>query len=318
MATGIPDKALMLDATICGTLHFVTRWPDRQGVLPRQYGVHIWEWEIDRHPGGGVAVDGTASLIPDYTAPVPVLIGTVPGTPGVDATYGYFAVPFAYRYQEMTIQPNAGAWVHSAIELDHVVPAAVVVAPMPHQIEEFDAEQEQVVSTSCGVGRIIRGHSVASTGSLGTLARRVGNGTMAEESAESLGRRLLWSFAHPVGLYVTGADLGVTVWDDEIWIQQRALSPRYVVGTVWPVMIITCAQADTEIKFVEIATGSSWTYTTTGLEVATMITPGAGAPAAGLATDPTSSHLITVTVTSVDQADELLIHSAFIWSGDPY
>jgi hypothetical protein len=69
----------------------------------------------------------------------------------------------------MTIQPNAGAWVQSAIELDHVVPAAVVVAPMPHQIEEFDAEQEQVVSTSCGVGRIIRGHSVASTGSLGTL-----------------------------------------------------------------------------------------------------------------------------------------------------
>jgi hypothetical protein len=314
----VPEKAIMLDASLCGMLHFVTRWPDRQDATPRQYGVHIWEWVLDRKPGGGAPTDGSAWLIPDYTAPVPVLISTIQGTSDTDATYGDEARAFGYRYQDMTIQPNAGAWVHSAIELDHVMPAAVVVAPMPHQITDFDTAQEQVSGSACGVGRVIRGHSPLSLGSLGTLVRRVGNGTVAEESAESLGRRLLWSFAHPVGLYITTASAGVTIWDDEIWIQQRALSPRYTSGTVWPALVITCAQADTTIKFIDVTAGTSWVYVTTGLEVATMITPGAGLPAAGLATDPTIPHLITVVVESVDDADELLIHSAFIWSGDPY
>jgi hypothetical protein len=129
----------------------------------------------------------------------------------------------------------------------------------------------------------------------------------------------LWSFAHPVGLYVTGAAGGVVLWDDEIRIEQRALSRRYVAGSVLPVLIITCDVAGTDITFSDVLAGTSWTYTTTGLELTpTMIVPAAGLPVSGLATDPTLSHTITVEVKSADDADELLIHSSFLWSGNPW
>jgi hypothetical protein len=318
LADGVPDVNIMLDAGYDGYLHLPLRPPDKaNGDTDRQYGVHIAEWPYDWNRIGGVR---SASLIPDYVGAPAVMtdIALASSLGSTAATYGDIAVPFAHTYDLIEIPSAAGAWHHAAIRLRKVIMAACSVAPFP-PAPALEYDQEQCQSSEFGVGRVIRGHDAGvCEGSLGSLTRLVGDGTGADEDAECLTRRLLFSWAHPVGLWYSTMSAGITVWDETARVLTRNLRDLVAhAHVIEPVLVVT-AFPDVELKW--SFGGTSWVHTVPagGYAVPTMITPAMGDVGSNLTvTDGTECDL-QFFVSAPTDAEEVVIHTAQLWEGSAW
>ena len=328
LANGVPDLAIML-APIAGTadyegvLHFAHRIPATAGAaVMRQYGCHIWEWGADWSAVG----QRYAQLIRDYVAAPgfgPMIGVSAPVSAPVH-TYGDGAQHFVVRYDDMTLPAMGGAYHHAAIRLRNVIPAAVSVYPVAPPPADLTAAQEQALSSVFGVGQVIRGLDEAAPppaglGSVGTLTRLIGDGTVIAESAELMTRRLLWSWAHPVGLWFDNFEAGVTVWDTPII---RTL-PRDLIADVGgtiraePVFIL---QGSEGVVLTLTSGAGAWSYTIPagGLAVPTMVTPAMGAPPAGLLVAADVADGVSLTATAPARADWCLIHTCQGFEGAPW
>jgi hypothetical protein len=321
LANGVPDSSIMLDASHDGYLHIPMRPPDPTDAPAheRQYGVHIWEWPKDWAVTGDVRY---ADLIPDYVN-FPLVTQNILSYPEATytaATYGDEAVLFAKRYNDMMIPSNSGGWWHAAIRLHKVIMAACSIAPFPPPPPLIPG-QEQCQSSEFGVGRVIRGHDAGvCEGSLGTITRLIGDGAGTDEDAECLTRRLLFSWAHPVGLWYDTMSASVVIWNEIPRVLTRNL--RGLVGhqhVVEPVVVVT---GDEGVVFgwVNPTNATTWTHTIPagGYAVPTMVTPAMGDVGSNLTITDGTETLLTFGATGPTDAEEVLFHTVQLWEGSAW
>jgi hypothetical protein len=330
-SSGIPDKTYMLDApNMGGVFHFGVPFADRVAgaVHDRQYGILVRWWKLNTtDPATGLMLNWELYLDRDFAGgPDEVLVGEGTGY-NSDATYGEQAPSTSQRCwfsdadgDPLVIPSNAGAFWHAAVRVVNMMVASLSVFPFPYS-PPLTLAQEQLPIQSFVAGRVIRGHDAGvCEGSIGTAMRLIGDGGIAEESCEALGRRLLWSWCHGVGLYIFDAVVAVKPWDGDIRIEPRGLAVGYTDGWCWPLLYITadedCVITITNNTFLGAPT---WVFTVPagGYAVPTQIDYTMGVPATGLQLDPTAVSFLTVeVVTPADVPSEVLIHSLFIWEGD--
>ena len=323
LANGIPDSSHMLDIGWDGYLHIPIRPPDKANITAdRQYGIAIAEWPYGWGGPGAPGGVRSASLIPDYVGAPAVMtdIALASSLCTYAATYGDPAVMFAQTYDDMVIPSAAGAWHHAAIRLRKVIMASCSVAPYPPP-PPLDYDQEQCQSAEFGVGRVIRGHDAGvCEGSLGTLTRLVGDGAGTDEDAECLTRRLLFSWAHPVGLWSQNMQFGVAIWDETARVLTRNL--RGLVAhqhAIEPVLVVS-AFPGVIYKWSNPANATAWTHTVPGGGYAapTMVTPAMGDVGSNLTVEDGTETTLVFTITGPTAAEESLVHTAQLWEGSAW